>query len=278
MVIGDDRRKGPCPRAAVRRERRPVDLEAASVNAAAAFGHRPVREPLVEVSRQEPDERGMHPRVGVDAADGMQPVPVPHEMFLRRSGRLAGAGRCADAGAPQPLHRAPLVPRTIVGVTHGRQRRTGLRRKIGAESRQHVSLFEDPRELPPGRVRNAVQHHGAPEVEPRAGSRDILARGVPQFLAQQRVDVAGADAAGGELVAIARLGEERLASQLDGGTLDRLLERQVLERMQRVVMNEDADGALRGEQVRELVEDARERMARGLGGRRTRDVGHRRDL
>ncbi len=41
--------------------------------------------------------------------------------------------------------------------------------------------------------------------------------------------------------------------------------------MQRVVMNEDADGALRGEQVRELIDEARQ-PARA-GGRQRAVVG-----
>jgi hypothetical protein len=49
---------------------------------------------------------------------------------------------------------------------------------------------------------------------------------------------------------------------LFGGRLDRLFERQVLERVQRIVVDENADGALRRQQVRHLIDHARERVRR----------------
>ena len=71
---------------------------------------------------------------------------------------------------------------------------------------------------------------------------------------EQRLDVPGENAARRELVAIPRLGQERFAPQPFGGALDRLFERQVLEGVQRVVVNEDADRALRRQQVRQLID------------------------
>ena len=44
--------------------------------------------------------------------------------------------------------------------------------------------------------------------------------------------------------------------------LDRLFERQVLERVQRVVVNEDADRPLRRQQMREPIDHVRQRMVR----------------
>ena len=44
--------------------------------------------------------------------------------------------------------------------------------------------------------------------------------------------------------------------------LDGLFERQVLERMQRVVVNEDADGPLRREQVCKPIDQARQGVVR----------------
>ena len=84
----------------------------------------------------------------------------------------------------------------------------------------------------------------------------------------------GENAARRQLVAIPRLGQERFAPQPLGGALDRLFERQVLEGVQRVVVDEDADRALRRQQVRQLIDHARQRMVRraGVGGRH---VGHR---
>jgi hypothetical protein len=64
------------------------------------------------------------------------------------------------------------------------------------------------------------------------------------MIGEHRLDVLRTDAARRQLVAIARLGEERLAPQAFTSVLDRLFERQMLEGVQRVVMDEDADGAL----------------------------------
>lgn len=47
--------------------------------------------------------------------------------------------------------------------------------------------------------------------------------------------------------------------------LDRLFERQVLEGMQRIVVNEDADGPLRRQQVCQLIDDARQGMVGRAG-------------
>ena len=54
--------------------------------------------------------------------------------------------------------------------------------------------------------------------------------------------------------------EERLAAEPHRRLFDRLFERQVLERVQRVVVDEDADRPLRRQQVREAVDHAREWM------------------
>src|SRR5262249_28739420 len=53
--------------------------------------------------------------------------------------------------------------------------------------------------------------------------------------------------------------------ELFGGALDRRLERQVLERVQRVVVDEDADRPLRRQQVREPIDRAGQGMVRGAG-------------
>jgi hypothetical protein len=56
-----------------------------------------------------------------------------------------------------------------------------------------------------------------------------------------------------------------LASEPAAGLLDRVFEGQVLEGMQRVVVDEDADRPLGREQVRQRVDDVGERMS-GRGG------------
>ena len=103
-----------------------------------------------------------------------------------------------------------------------------------------------------------MQDYGQPQVEPRTDAGHVRSRGVAELLAEQRLDVPGANPARGQLVAIPRLGEERLAPQLLRRLFDRLFERQVLVRVQRVVMDEDADRSLRRQQVRELIDQFRQ--------------------
>jgi hypothetical protein len=113
-----------------------------------------------------------------------------------------------------------------------------------------------------------MQHYCLPQSEPRSHVGDILRRGRAQLLEEQRFDIPGPNAPGRQFVAVPRLGQIRLASQPDRRLLDCLFERQVLERMQRVVVNEDADRPLRGEQVRKPIVFAQQLIVRcaDLGG------------
>ena len=87
----------------------------------------------------------------------------------------------------------------------------------------------------------------------------------PKLLDEQRLHVLGENASRREFLSIPRLGEERLAAQFLGGVLDGLFERQVLEGVERVVVDEDADGPLRGQQRREVIDDARQRVVGRAG-------------
>ena len=116
--------------------------------------------------------------------------------------RGVGPSHRLEARVPQPVHRLPFVVHAIVQFAHSGRRRSRARRHIGAESRQRVGFFEDPRELAPRGGRNAVQHHRAPEIEPRSHARDILRRARAQLLDEQCFDVLGANAAGRQFVAI----------------------------------------------------------------------------
>jgi hypothetical protein len=80
---------------------------------------------------------------------------------------------------------------------------------------------------------------------PRRDAGDILRRALAQLLDEQSFDVLRADAPRRQLVAIPRFSQVRLASEPDRGLLDRRLERQIFERVQGVVVDEDADGPLR---------------------------------
>ena len=114
-----------------------------------------------------------------------------------------------------------------------------------------------------------MEDDGPPEIEAGSGSSDAMRPPVAQLFGEERLDVRGQDAARRQLVAIPRFGQVRLASQPHGGLLDRLFERQVLQRVQRVVVDEDADRPLRGQEVRQPI-DQRPREDRP----KTRTLGH----
>ena len=181
----------------------------------------------------------------------------------RGSRRLAGAADRLEARVPQAAHRSPLLARAIVQLAEGGRCGPGVRRHVGPEPGQRRGFFEDPRELAARRGRNAVQHDGPPEIEAGADAGHVARASGAQLFVEQRFHVPGENAARRQLVAIPRFGQERLASQPLGGALDRLFERQVLEGVQRVVVDEDADGPLRRQQVRQLIDHARREDGRG---------------
>ena len=176
--------------------------------------------------------------------------------------RLAGEGSGLEARIPESAHRATLFTRTIIQLAEHVGRGPRVRGQIGAKPRQDIGLFEDPRELVAGCRWNPMQHHSPPEIEPRGDTRDVDGCPCPKLLAEQRHNVSRVNATRRELVAIARFGQKRLAAKPFGGGLDRLFERLVLERVQRVVVDENADGALCRQQVRQLLDHACERRGR----------------
>lgn len=99
-----------------------------------------------------------------------------------------------------------------------------------------------------------MQHHCAPEIESRADASHISCASLTQLVLEERLDVLGENTARRQFVAIARFGEERLAPQSLRGELNCLLEWQVFERVQRIVMNKNADGTLSRQQARQVVD------------------------
>ena len=142
------------------------------------------------------------------------------------------------------MHRLPFVLHAIAGLAQHQQGRTGAGRHVRAEARQCVCFFEDPRELPPYCFGNAVQRDRPPQVEARSDIRDSLFGAGAQLFEEDRLDVPWPNAAGRQLVAVSGLRQVRLAPQVHRRMFDRLFERQVLEGVQRVVVDENADGSL----------------------------------
>ena len=105
-----------------------------------------------------------------------------------------------------------------------------------------------------------MKDYGLPEVKSCPDAGHVCERGLTELSDQQCFDVLGANASRSQFVAIAPFGQVGFGSKTGGRFFDRFLERQVLERVQRVVMNEDADWTLRGEQVRDPIDDPSQRM------------------
>ena len=271
-VVRDEPWERSRPRAALCRKRRAVDLQEASVDAATPIGHGPMREALIEIARQESNERWMDPGIGVEAVDGPQPVAMPNRSGRCGTGRLAGAVHRLQTGVPEAVHRPPLLARAIVQLAERGGCGSGVRRHIGPKPRQRRGFFQDPRELSAGRARNAMQHDGAPEIEAGADASHITRAAGAQLFVEQRLDVLGENAARRQLVPVTRLFQERLASELGRRLLHRVLERQVLEGVQRIVVDEDADGTLGRQQMRQLIDHAHQGMVRWGGFKRHRAI------
>ena len=80
------------------------------------------------------------------------------------------------------------------------------------------------------------------------------ARG-PQVLLQHLLELGEADPAPRQLLAIAVLAQKRLAAEDARRLLDRLVERQVLEGVQRVMVDEDGDRSLCRQEVAGVIDD-----------------------
>ena len=116
---------------------------------------------------------------------------MTYRSVCRRHRRLAGASDRIEARGPEPVHRSLLIAAAVVQLAQRGQCGPRVRRHVGPESGQRVSFFQDPRELPAGRGRNAVQHDGAPEIEPGPDASDIAGAPGAQLLDEQRLYVSG---------------------------------------------------------------------------------------
>ena len=116
-VVSDQARECSRPLAALRRQRRAVELQEAAMDAAVPLGQGPVRQALIEVAREESNQRWMDPGIGVDAVHGQKPVAMASRSGHRRNRRRAGATNRLDTGGPEAVHRSPLLARTIVHLT-----------------------------------------------------------------------------------------------------------------------------------------------------------------
>ena len=202
-IVGDHPRQPVCPFAALGRQRRPIDLQKAAVDAEVLFRHRPVRESLIKITSQEANQRRMNPGVGVDAAHRLQPVAVANRRGRDGRRRRTRATYRVDASAPHAADRSPLFARAIVELAEVGQRRAGMGWHIGSKARQRCRFLQDPRKFPAGRCRNAVQHDRPPEIEARSDAGHVARASCAQVFVDHGLDILREDPAGRQLVAVA---------------------------------------------------------------------------
>ena len=120
-----------------------------------------------------------------------------------------------------------------------------------------------------------MEHDRPPETESCADARHLAGPAVAQLIVQHGLHIRRENATRRQLGPVARFGEVRFPSQLVGGAFNRGFEGQVLEGVQGIVVNEDADRALRRQQGRQPIDHARQRMVGRFGFVRTDAVRHR---
>ena len=123
-----------------------------------------MREPLIEIARQESDERRMDPGVRVEAMHRQNPVAMPDRSRGRTGRQPAGTVDRVETGSPEAMDRSLLLGHAIVRLADHGGGGSGVGWHVGPKLRQDRGFFENPRELSPRCYRNTVQHDGAPEV------------------------------------------------------------------------------------------------------------------
>ena len=146
-----------------------------------------MREALIEIARQESNQRWMDPGIGVEPGHGPEPVAMPNRRGRRdRRWRGVGAADRLEARVPKAAHGPPLLAHAIILVDENGRCGPGVRRHVGPKPRQRRCFFQDPRELSTCCGRNAVQHDGPPEIEAGADAGHISGASGPQLFIKER--------------------------------------------------------------------------------------------
>jgi hypothetical protein len=109
-----------------------------------------------------------------------------------------------------------------------------------------------------------VEHDCTPQVLTGYDTGDVVSPTLAEFVADPPLYLSGQDAPRTELVPIPGQREVRLGAQLPPCVLDRGLEWEVFEGVERVVMDEDADRALGRQQRRKPIEHADQGVVGGV--------------
>ena len=156
-----------------------------------------------------------------------------------RRGLLAMPVRRQEARLPQPAHGSHLV--TAVA----RVQRT----------RERVGLAQHPLERRATRRAHRIAENPELEVQARNQPGDRLSRATAELLREDRAQIGLEDASARQLPPVLCFVQERLAPEELRRLDHRRLERQVLVRMQRVVVDEGRYRSLRGQEMRSVTDD-----------------------
>jgi hypothetical protein len=96
--------------------------------------------------------------------------------------------------------------------------------------------------------------HCQPQIEPSIEAGQRLRSFGPQVLLEHFLQIRKSDSPAPQGIAVAIFGKVRMAAEDMAAFFHRLVEFEVFERVQRVVMNEDGDRALRRQQVRSVLD------------------------
>ena len=117
-----------------------------------------------------------------------------------------------------------------------------------AEISGQVALLGAPQDGGGVKLPHARRHHGPAQRAPAQPREDQRIR----LAIEHRVDVLQVDAAARQFGSVGRFAHVRFGAEQMRGLDHGLLEGQMLEGVQRVVMNENADRTLHGKQVRRV--------------------------
>ncbi len=143
---------------------------------------------------------------------------------------------------------------------------SGLGGGLVPESLQRVGLGDQPTQLRVGAEAERVLEHGQAQVVPRPHEADQDVGLLAEVVDQGGGHVVPGDPPPGGLAAVGALEQVGMAAVGGRAPPHRLVERQILEGVQRVVMHEDGNRSLRRQQVCRMLDQVVEAVRRPVPG------------
>ena len=252
-----------------------------------AIGQAPMADALIEERGAQADENVVHQQVAIHPAERQHDVAManqrthrrargsdrrPHAIrahlpqcgkrerlparivprldarFLEPCEKVVDPLRAADAGErpAQPAHDP--VPRL------GDQAPPLHLAHVAARREQGIRLRHEPIQLAAVAAAERMLQHRQPQFEPGGEPAHARAGRGAEVALQHRVQLREKDPPARQFLAVTILREIRLASKDRRAAQQRLVEGLMLERMQRIVVDEHADRPLRRQQMRRMMD------------------------